>query len=461
MIDFLIRDNLYPFAIWKLRRFFERSQWFTPDELRAYQERRLRQIVAQAYERVPYYRALFTRLGATPADIRTLDDLAKLPTLAKATVRAERQTLQATDCDRHHAQLVMTSGTSGDPLGVLLDKPARVLEFVYYWRHWSWAGYRLGTWFAELSSQKFLARDDVAEQTYRAEPITGRLLLNTVWLGRARVAGYVEAIRRHRPRFLKGVASTLYYFADSFRQAGIDDVRFDGVFSTGEVLAAGQRRVVEEVFRTKVYDSYGQIERTVAISECPAGNRHVNPEYGILELASPRPTGTFVGPDGIRRTILEGRVVGTALHNFSMPLLRYEVGDLVEVEDPPRSCACGRGMPLVRRINGRQGDVIVTPDGRVNTTLFVVFEEVPGIAQGQVIQEDLHHLRVRIVPSARYTEETGPELLVYLRRFVGHEVRITLECVSSDEMRAELDGKFRAIVSRLSREPAEALATST
>src|SRR5882724_8755428 len=138
-----------------MRYFFERSQWFTREELSDFQEQRLRVIVEHANRHVPYYRELFKRLSLTPADIRTVSDLAQLPSLRKDVVRSEFKRLQADDKLRYRPRLEQTSGTSGEPLRFLLDKPSNVLEFVYYWRHWSWAGYQLGARFAELSSSYF------------------------------------------------------------------------------------------------------------------------------------------------------------------------------------------------------------------------------------------------------------------------------------------------------------------
>src|SRR4051812_30250855 len=94
-IDFKLRDFCYPLSILRLRREFECSQWLPRDMLIRDQERRLRLIVAYAYENVPYYRGTFGALGLTPADIRTLSDLTKIPTLSKASLRAHFPDLMA------------------------------------------------------------------------------------------------------------------------------------------------------------------------------------------------------------------------------------------------------------------------------------------------------------------------------------------------------------------------------
>ena len=157
-VHFTVRDFGHPWSILRMRRLLERSQWFTREQMREYQEEQLRGVIENAYAHVPYYRHLFRSLSLTPADIRTLADLRRLPLLSKDTVRKEfeqpagGQRAASPSKGRAHQR------TSGEPLRFLLDKPSYVLEFAYYWRHWSWAEYRLGMRFAELSSAHFLRR---------------------------------------------------------------------------------------------------------------------------------------------------------------------------------------------------------------------------------------------------------------------------------------------------------------
>jgi phenylacetate-CoA ligase len=308
-------------------------------------------------------------------------------------------------------------------------------------------GYRLGDRFAELSSYTFLRDESRSRRPFLFQKLAGRLLLNSLALSPGIVSEFARALRAYRPRFLKGTASALSYLAVFFREAGVDDVRFQGVFSTGEVLTARQRRTIEEVLGGKVYDSYGHMERTVAVSECPEGGLHINIEYGILETVERVPLDPQPPGAGVTYT---ARVVGTSLHNFSMPLLRYEVGDLVEVEEPDPSCACGRGLPRIRRVIGREGDAIETPDGKIVTTIFIVFDKVSGVAQGQVIQEALDRLRLRVVRGPGYSARSEEDLLRYVRRFVGPGMAVEIEYLSHDDFRREAgDGKFRTVVSRV------------
>src|SRR5262249_3744099 len=143
---------------------------------------------------------------------RTVSDLNKLPILSKETVRREFEHLWADNRRQFRPHMEQTTGTSGEPLRFLLDKPSNVLEFAYYWRHWSWAGYRLGMRFAELSSSYFLRHPHLSEQPTALQRVARRLLLNSLTLSSGRVRDYVSAIQLYRPLYLKGTPSALHYF---------------------------------------------------------------------------------------------------------------------------------------------------------------------------------------------------------------------------------------------------------
>ena len=438
-IDFRVRDFFAPVSIWRLRRLFERTQWLPAEELRLFRERLLRAQVTYAYERVPYYRETFDRLMLKPGDIRSLEDLQRLPILRKEAVRSAGSRLRARS--RRRSWPVRTSGTTGRPITVYLDRRANALEFVYYWRHWSWAGYRLGERFAELGSHFFLERPGLEDRVACFQPHLGRLMLSALHLTPSRMGEFADAIRRYRPRYLKGMASELYFLAEMLAEQGIDDLAFRAAFSTGETLLPAYRPVIQRVFHCPVLDSYGHMERTVAISECPRGGYHVNAEYGILELEDVRPQGA--------EGVAAGLAVGTALHNRAMPLIRYEIGDLIEPFDEPRTCPCGRTLPLVKAIHGRRQDVVVTPDGRVITSLFLVLEFTEGIEFGQFVQEEVDRVQVLIVRGPGFGPRSEQRMRSLLRRYLGGKMRIEFRHITRDEVLRGPGGKVRAVISHV------------
>lgn len=447
-LEFKLTDFAHPLALIKLRSTFEKTQWFTKEEQTLYQERLLRRVVEHAYQRVPYYRDLFDGARIKPGDIRQLSDLKQIPMLTRETLCAEFGRLEATNSRAFRPRVLHTSGTTGRRVQFLVDRPSNVLEFVYYWRHWNWAGYKLGDRFAEFSSVFFAKDEETARHATCHQRLTNRLLLNSRAMSHATVREYVKAIRRHRPLFLKGLPSVLYYFALFLRQQGIDDISFKAVFSTGEILAPRFRKLVEETLGCKVYDSYGHMERTVAISECPRGGLHLNTDYGVCELVRQDDLRAEF-PDADRGgAAYTARVVGTSLYNFSMPLLRFDVGDIVLVE-PEKVCACGRQFPLVGAVSGRRSEVILTPEGKVITATFLIFEAVPDILEGQIVQETLDCLRVRIVPAPSFEKSGEARLKSRLQSLVGDAVKIEVERCESRELHRGGTGKVRAVVSNL------------
>jgi hypothetical protein len=221
-IDFSIRDFCYPLSIYRLRRTFERTQWLSPGELAAYQNQRLAGIIRHACDHVPYYRRLFNNLGLSSRDIQTVDDLKKLPILSKSAVRESAADFVADNASRYRPRAFTTSGTTGSPLQFYLDKNARILEFVYYWRHWSWAGYRLGDLFAQLSRN--LESACIKARRYRLAPVKIAVLLKEQ---NFHTEGAEARLSRPSARPLelsgifRGLFDSLYRRSASYRATGV------------------------------------------------------------------------------------------------------------------------------------------------------------------------------------------------------------------------------------------------
>lgn len=438
-IDFQTRDFFYPFGIYRLRRTFEQTQWLPPEELNLYQEKRLALNINHAYNHVPYYRRLFEKTGLRPQDIRKADDLKKLPLLSKDTLRGEGANLVADNADKYHPISYRTSGTTGTPLEFHLDKNARILEFVYYWRHWSWAGFRLGDRFAELGSFFFLNRDSLNNAVSFWQPYLRRLMLNSGQISVYRGRELARAIRKYRPQYLKGAASTVYFLALCLKEAGISDLSFKAIFSANEVLTPQYRAMAESFFGCPVLDSYGHMEGTVAISQCMKGGYHINSDYGIMEFDNLKTSAD-------KNTLL-GQVIGTSLYNLAMPLIRYEVGDDIELFTESQICPCGRTLPLVKVIHGRSEDTIITPDGRFITSMFIVPEFTKGIRFVQFVQESKTDLHINVVPEKEWDARQEDKLAYYVKKLVGTGMRSHIHKVTQDDIITDASGKIRSVIS--------------
>lgn len=440
-LDFRLRDFAHPAAIILLKRRFEREQWLPREQLLQLQLVRARNMVAYAYRHVPYYKELLRRIDVNPSDLRTLEDFTRIPCLTKTELQSSFSSLIARNSRRYGARALATSGTTGGYVQFLIDKPSNVLEFSYYWRFWGWAGYRMGDTFAELSAQAFTPFRHHRNELYRLERVTRRVLINSLLLSRERASDYLRLFRRLGPRFLKGLPSNLHVLALLMGEHQQHGIRFNAVFSQGETLFPRQRKTIEQAFACKVFDSYGHMERTAAVSQCPFGSYHVHTDYGLLELEDAPELPSFEPGCSVKR------IIGTSLHNLSMPLLRYRTDDHALVADHPLPCRCGRGFPTLVGVLGRESDVVVTPEGRAVTALYVALDRTPGVMGGQVVQRSLDSLLLRAVFADGGSRESRRLLEHNVRAFVGESIGIEVVPVGVEELAGP--GKFRSIISNV------------
>ena len=414
-------------------------------QLRAYQDDRLRRIVRHAVARVPYYRKLFLELGLRAQDISSSEDLARLPRLSRETVRRGQSLFHAEDKQRYRPKLERTSGTSDLALECYLDRDSNALEFVHYWRHWGWAGYRLGQRFAELASVHFLRRPYLDGQISDVQRLYGRLLLNSMSLTSANVNEYAALLTRFQPLYLKGLPSALYHLATLLSAAKATVVPLRAVFSSGENVTPVMRAAIEATFQCPLLDCYGHMERTICIAQCPEGSYHVLSDYGLLELVDQRPS-EEAGID-------LAAAVGTTLYNRAMPLLRYDVGDFIEVFKHPAPCRCGRSFPVVRGVRGRSAAAILTPEGRVESALFALASVVPGVAFIQFVQQRPDRVEVRVVRSDSFDGGSDAMLRRCLREALGPSIEFRIYFVSLDETDVDSSGKRPVAISEIARTP--------
>lgn len=447
-LDFQVKDFFYPFSILKLKKEFDKNQWLNQEQLYNYQLRRLTVILNHAYKNIPYYQKIFKDSGIYPQDIKRIEDLKLIPPLAKEIVIKEFNNLKAKDFRKYKPTLQKTSGTTGRQVKFYTDKTSNILEFVYYWRFWGWAGYRLGNKFAELSAQHFTPYEKNTEKLCHFNYINKRLMVNSLLISFKNLDKYVRIFKKYKPLFLKGLPSNLYMLALIFNESKTHGVTFEAIFSQGENLLQYQRDLIEKVFSCKVFDSYGLMERVVSISECSKGTYHINLDYSLVEI---KETNSIIGIE-VKPDEYIGEIIGTSLHNFSMPLIRYKTGDYVKVKRNPEDCQCKRGFPTIVSVIGRSADVVITPDKRAITALYVALDRTPGIFFGQIVQERIDKLVVKIACDTNKMAEVEATLIKNLKYFVGSNMNIEIIHQSIEEIKGISKDKFKVIISNISQQ---------
>ncbi len=433
---FPLHERLKGHASVAIRRRLEASQWWSADRLAAEQATRLRDFLADVGRSVPYYRELFREHGFDPAQVRDAADLRRLPLLDKATIRAHADALRADD----HGPLsrFTTGGSSGEPLTFQLGKRRVSHDVAAKWRATRWWGVDIGdpelvVWGSpiELGAQDRVRR--LRDGLMRSS------LMPAFEMSEAKLDGFVATIRRVRPRMLFGYPSALAHIGRHAERRGValDDLGIRVAFVTSERLYDDQRTTIERVFGCRVANGYGGRDAGFIAHECPSGGMHLMAEDIVVEL---------VDSDGA--VVAEGRpgeIVVTHLATRDYPFVRYRTGDIAVADG--RTCACGRGLPLLREIQGRTTDFVMAADGTVlhGLALIYVLREQTGIRSFKVTQETRLRTVVQLVTDAGFEHGTIGRIEAGFRQRLGAEVDIKVDTV--DHIPAERSGKYRYIVS--------------
>ena len=407
----------------------EQTETLNKEALIKYQNYHLRKIVTYAYETVPYYQNLFKQLNITPADIQTSQDLAILPLLTKEEIRGRE--LEFVSNKTKLKFKTNTSGTTGKPLKLYRDLFSINFENATLWRQKHWAKFEWKDKIATLRGQLVVESDRAQPPFWQYLPVQKKLVMSSYHLCDQFIPAYLEKLRSFQPAAIEGYPSSVYKLARYMEINRVDPLRVKAVFTSSEMLFDYQKEVITKYFG-QVFDHYGNAERVAYFGMCEFGNYHYGMDYSIVEFL---PT---------QRQGIE-QIVGTTLHNFAMPLLRYVTGDLVQRSD--QVCPCGRHFPVVKTIEGREDDYIITPSGKWIGRLSVVFRNIPNLVESQVIQEQLDYVRVLIVTTADFNHHDEEILKQKLWERLGSEIKIDLQKVQ--EIKRTKQGKSKLVVSNL------------
>ena len=421
-----------------VRRQLEQTQWWSPDRLAQLQLQRLRSLLQHAQQHVPYYRELFARTGFEPAAVTSLADLQRLPFLGKAEIRANPDALKADNAVG--LARFNTGGSSGEPLIFFIGNQRVSHDVAAKWRATRWWGVDIGdpeivVWGSPI---ELTAQDRVRalrDTLLRTE------LLPAFEMSAAKLDGFVARIRERRPKMLFGYPSALSHIARHAEKRGMrmDELGIKVAFCTSEKLYDHQREAIERIFGCAVANGYGSRDAGFIAHQCPSGGMHLTAEDIIVEI---------VDADGRVLPAGEaGEIVVTHLATGDFPFIRYRTGDVAVMDTA--ACACGRGLPMLKEIQGRATDFVVARDGTVmhGLALIYILRDLPQVAGFKIMQESLDLTRVQVVPGPGFDADITRHIQRGLAARLGEGVHIEVEEVN--EIAPEKSGKYRYVLSKV------------
>jgi phenylacetate-CoA ligase len=415
----------------------ERSQWWSAEVLQAHQYQQLAALLRHARATVPFYQKRLADTGLTDEQALTPEGWLRIPLLTRHDIRQHQADLTTTHLPSGHGPIRRnkTSGSTGQFLEVLGTSVDALM----------WEGLRIrdDLWHQRDYSGRLVA---IRSGRYQQDPLavsdfptwglkpplhlyeTGPM---TVFYHLMPIPQQVALLEARSPHYLviyPSNARALCRYARR-RPVRLPDLR--AVLTSGEPVPADVRAACRETWGVPVQDSYCCEELGYIATQCPRYEHyHVSSETVLVEILDEEE-----GPCAPGQV---GRVVLTPLHNFGMPLIRYAIGDYAEVGEP---CPCGRGLPVLQRILGRQRNRVVLPDGRrIFPDISALWATIPDVEQIQLIQRSQDHVEVRYAreqPLSPAEEHAGGERI---HQALGYPFRLSF--TRQDTIARQPNGKY-------------------
>jgi phenylacetate-CoA ligase len=404
----------------------------SPSELKKTQIKKLRQVLKHAYENIAFYHKRFKSIKVKPNDIKSIEDLHKIPVLTKSEVQKNFKSLIARGISMSQCKKEQTSGSTGVPLTVITEKRAAYLLKANELRHYIENG-------GSLIKDKFVllgSRNLPDKRTLLGSFLKRLGIFRTT---RMCILDPIEDVFDNlvnfKPDVIKAYPSYLLLLAREIEKRGpLIHPKF--IWSNGELLDAKSRKRINSAFEIDMFDGYGCTEAGYVAWECTEHiGYHINIDMVVTEFVR----------DGEQVTAGErGEIVLTPLWNNAMPLIRYRIDDVGIASD--ERCPCGRGLPLMKIIEGRSEDFIVLPSGRVISPLITLdfFENIEGIAEYKIIQERKDFFIIQIVLKEECKNNMLSQLRKRFKEGLGEDVKIEIEIVNTTTP----SGKVRRVVSK-------------
>lgn len=429
-----LSDILTGSSVYANFKYLQKSQYWSREEINDYQNYKLRELINHAYHNVPFYNKLYNELNIKPQDIKTKNDLTKLPIVTKDILKKNYPANIATNVKKRDMILASSSGSTGEPFQFYMTKHSDSVLKAAAIRSWYWMGYKLGDKYVKLSMNP---RYSIIKKLQ--DKINNSLYLSSTKLTDETLRIIAGQIKRFGPHIIRGYPVPLYELAKQIENM---HEQYDGkslfaINTTGSTLHPDKRAFIEQTFKTRLFDSYS-CEGGTVFSQCAkSGFYHPAEEYAISE---------FISDDfSVSSKDKPLRHITTDLHNYASPFIRYDTQDyLVLVQK--KICGCGRQFLNVDKINGRDSDILVTPSGQylIVENFVAYFEWIQEVDQIQVVQDKIDEIVIKLIVNDSFTPEVKLKIYNYWTNYIGSDVKVVIEIV--DKIELTTTGKRRTVI---------------
>lgn len=409
---------------------FQSNAGYSREDLQDRQIIALRKLIEHCSQSIPFYKDTFAQYKVKPTDFTSLASLNQLPILSKEQIRNDTEAFICRNT-QERAVKGWTGGSTGEPLRYLMSEECYCRGVALLMRGWGFAGYTPGDKMTVLAGASLVSNNKSPK-----DKLTDYLLntkrISSYGMGEQELELCVTHLRKRKPLYLRGYASSLYILAQYIlnkQDALCESIK--GIFSTAELLGNKERDCIERAFNVKVFDTYGLHDGGVSAYECNMHDgMHIDYERSVLEV---------VDENGKRIFGRVGRIVATSLYNYAMPFVRYDTGDL-GVEDIAE-CTCGNVRPKLRQLCGRTTDSLSLNGKTIGSPVLTVLMGKIDVRQYQIHQTGPSSITIKYVNPIKMRQNDRELIMKSFQAHVG-EIAISFVQVDQHEMASKNKHKF-------------------
>jgi len=441
-LTFFLLGKKYGYDLKNMLKFVNENQYWDEERIFNYQLAQLKKLIKHIYTSVPYYSKVMKDIGMQPEDFKDIKDLKAFPVINKQTIRDNFDMFLAEDYKKYYPMQRSTGGTTGISFKYYIDAYSWCLNWATKMRTFSWGNYNFGKdKIAVLKGGSMLNKGNFSPKTKLWKYINNYYTIPIMNMTNESMDYHFNKIRKMKIKYIRGFPSALYTFSNYLKSKSIQ-YSMKGVFTSAEMLYPYQRKVIEDVFGTRIIDAYGCGDGMAGANQCEQRNKyHINIETSYMEILSSDYKNDAQPGE-------EGTIVVTSLNDYAMPFIRYAPGDMA-IQGKGK-CPCGRGLPVLERIIGRSSDLFELANGRVLNGLSIPFEDwADKIEKFQLIQEEPDLIVLKIIPKDSYTEKDESQIMDLLKYNAGEGIKIQIEKVKNLEFTSA--GKFKYVISKVNK----------
>ncbi len=417
----------------RMRESYDSEQWMN------YQTSELRKLLVHSFQTVPYYRDKYSGLGFKLKDFQRfeLSELKNLPILEKDDLRKfGRNDLLSSIKDK--GDFFASSGSTGTPTSIYFSKKThQKWSAAYESRVRNWAQVNMKMPRGMIGGRRVLPGSADRKPYYRYNYFEKQTYFSAYHISESTVANYLKGLVENKVVYLVGYAMSIYFLADFLLKSNLKIPQLKAVLTSSEKLTPKMRTTIEQAFHCKVFDGYSGVEACGLISENIFGELLFSPDTGILEVLDENGRDVEYGGSG--------NVISTGFLNYDQPLIRYNIGDRVELSKNQET-ESGLNMLKIKGIEGRTEDVIVGVDGRKMVRFHSLFVEIPSIKQAQVIQHSYELIEIKLVTTDDFSGSDENKIRERLISQIG-ELEVSFSYESNIPIGR--NGKYKAVISNL------------